>query len=232
MANILGNDKREQILALGRLGWSLRRIALSIRPVSCGQCVEAPHRSDLSLRPAGANSHPQSEGTPSLRSDNHGIRALSLYALTRESCAEVGTDLASATNPSAPTSLPLDYRAQRSTLRSPRAATHSDDIKSMRYCPNAICPDMKRTGMHAEYMDRVSACSACGSTLVDLAELYRRNEEAISVAAMPKRKDETFERKLGRVRIRAPRSLRASFPISSREDFESFTPHKGKLASS
>ena len=26
MANILGNDKREQILALGRLGWSLRRI--------------------------------------------------------------------------------------------------------------------------------------------------------------------------------------------------------------
>ena len=26
MANVLGNAKREQVLALGRLGWSLRRI--------------------------------------------------------------------------------------------------------------------------------------------------------------------------------------------------------------
>jgi transposase len=43
MANILGNEKREQILALGRLGWSLRRIeeATGVRRETAGRYLRA-----------------------------------------------------------------------------------------------------------------------------------------------------------------------------------------------
>jgi hypothetical protein len=33
MANVLGREKREQILALGRLGWTLRRGSRSYNPI-------------------------------------------------------------------------------------------------------------------------------------------------------------------------------------------------------
>src|SRR3989442_4814744 len=43
MANILGDDKRQQILALGRLGWPLRRIehATGVRRETAGVYLRA-----------------------------------------------------------------------------------------------------------------------------------------------------------------------------------------------
>jgi len=43
MANVLGSEKREQVLALGRLGWSLRRIEAStgVRRETAGRYLRA-----------------------------------------------------------------------------------------------------------------------------------------------------------------------------------------------
>ena len=43
MSNVLSKDKREQVIALGRLGWSLRRIeaAVHIRRETIGGCLRA-----------------------------------------------------------------------------------------------------------------------------------------------------------------------------------------------
>ena len=43
MANVLNEEKKQQVLALGRLGWSLRQIqqAARIRRETAGACHEA-----------------------------------------------------------------------------------------------------------------------------------------------------------------------------------------------
>src|SRR5205807_9842254 len=52
MANILGDDKRQQILALGRLGWPLRRIeqATGVRRETAGAYLKA---AGIGVRPPG-----------------------------------------------------------------------------------------------------------------------------------------------------------------------------------
>jgi len=61
MANILGDDKRQQILALGRLGWPLRRIeeATGVRRETAsgylkaaGIAIRAPRRRRPPPKPA------------------------------------------------------------------------------------------------------------------------------------------------------------------------------------
>jgi hypothetical protein len=52
MTNVVGNEKREQILALGRLGWSLRRIEAEtgIRRETASAYLKA---AGLGVRPPG-----------------------------------------------------------------------------------------------------------------------------------------------------------------------------------
>ena len=52
MSNVLSDDKRQQILALGRLGWSLRRIeqATGVRRETAGAYFKA---AGISVRPPG-----------------------------------------------------------------------------------------------------------------------------------------------------------------------------------
>ena len=52
MANVLGNEKQEQVLALGRLGWSLRRIeqATGVRRETASRYLRA---AGIGVRPAG-----------------------------------------------------------------------------------------------------------------------------------------------------------------------------------
>jgi transposase len=57
MANILGNEKRQQILALGRLGWSLRRIeeATGVRRETASRYLQA---AGIAVRSPGRWGHP------------------------------------------------------------------------------------------------------------------------------------------------------------------------------
>jgi len=57
MANVLGNEKRQQILALGRLGWSLRRIQTEtgIRRETAAAYLKA---AGIAVRPPGRWGHP------------------------------------------------------------------------------------------------------------------------------------------------------------------------------
>jgi transposase len=57
MTNILSDDKRQQVLALGRLGWTLRRIerATGVRRETAGAYLKA---AGLAVRPPGRWGHP------------------------------------------------------------------------------------------------------------------------------------------------------------------------------
>ena len=75
MANILGDDKRQQILALGRLGWPLRRIeeATGVRRETAsgylkaaGIAIRAPRRRWPPPKPASEVSTDPRARPPSL----------------------------------------------------------------------------------------------------------------------------------------------------------------------
>src|SRR5271169_6924909 len=53
MSNVLSEDKRQQVIALGRLGWPLRRIEqeTGVRRETAGACLKA---ADIGVRPPGA----------------------------------------------------------------------------------------------------------------------------------------------------------------------------------
>jgi len=57
MANILDEEKRQQILALGRLGWTLRRIeeATGVRRETASRYLK---RAGIEVRPPGRWGHP------------------------------------------------------------------------------------------------------------------------------------------------------------------------------
>ena len=62
MTNILGDDKQQQVLALGRLGWPLRRIeaATGVRPETASAYLKAA-RSSQTAAQASALSLPRSD---------------------------------------------------------------------------------------------------------------------------------------------------------------------------
>src|SRR5438034_3358527 len=58
MTNILSDDKRQEVLALGRLGWTLRRIeqATGVRRETASAYLKA---AGLAVRPPGRWGHPE-----------------------------------------------------------------------------------------------------------------------------------------------------------------------------
>ena len=88
MTNILSDDKRQDVLALGRLGWTLRRIeqATGVRRETASTYLKA---AGLAVRPPGRWGHPAANpaievstdpgarvnGRPSRATQGHPLRA-------------------------------------------------------------------------------------------------------------------------------------------------------------
>ncbi len=74
MANVLGNEKREQIVALGRLGWSLRRIqeAVGVRRETASRYLQA---AGIAVRPPGRWGHPLPKAAIETSTDPGGVEA-------------------------------------------------------------------------------------------------------------------------------------------------------------
>src|SRR3989442_8680704 len=68
MTNILSDDKRQQVLALGRLGWTLRRIeqATGVRRETASVYLKA---AGLAVRPPGRWGHPAAKPAIELYTD-------------------------------------------------------------------------------------------------------------------------------------------------------------------
>ncbi len=73
MANVLAKEKREQILALGRLGWPLRRIeeATGIRRETASRYLRA---AGIAVRPRGRWGHPPPEAAKQVTTDPRASR--------------------------------------------------------------------------------------------------------------------------------------------------------------
>jgi len=68
MTNILSDDKRQQVLALGRLGWTLRRIeqATGVRRETASAYLKA---AGLTVRPPGRWGHPSANPAKEVSTD-------------------------------------------------------------------------------------------------------------------------------------------------------------------
>ena len=68
MTNILSDDKRQQVLALGRLGWTLRRIeqATGVRRETASAYLKA---AGLAVRPPGRWGHPPANPAKEVSTD-------------------------------------------------------------------------------------------------------------------------------------------------------------------
>ena len=74
MANVLSREKREQVLALGRLGWSLRRIeeATGVRRETASRYLRA---AGVSVRPVGRWGHAPAKPAIEVSTDSAGAQA-------------------------------------------------------------------------------------------------------------------------------------------------------------
>src|SRR5712692_8625067 len=68
MANILSDEKKQQVIALGRLGWTLRRIeaATGVRRETAGAYLKA---AGLAVRPPGRWGHPPANPASEVSTD-------------------------------------------------------------------------------------------------------------------------------------------------------------------
>src|SRR5438093_10980661 len=68
MANILSDTKKQQVIALGRLGWTLRRIeaATGVRRETAGAYLKA---AGLAVRPPGRWGHPPANPAKEVSTD-------------------------------------------------------------------------------------------------------------------------------------------------------------------
>src|SRR6266571_6147431 len=68
MANILSDEKKQQVIALGRLGWTLRRIeaATGVRRETAGAYLKA---AGLAVRPPGRWGHPPANPAKEVSTD-------------------------------------------------------------------------------------------------------------------------------------------------------------------
>ena len=73
MTNILSDDKRQQVLALGRLGWTLRRIeqATGVRRETASAYLKA---AGLAVRPPGRWGHPAANPALEVSTDPGALR--------------------------------------------------------------------------------------------------------------------------------------------------------------
>jgi transposase len=99
MANILGNDKREQILALGRLGWSLRRIeeATGVRRETASRYLRA---SGVAVRSPGWRSGPPKPAKET--SSDPGQAKAAIETSTDSEAAEAEAAIEVSTDPGGP----------------------------------------------------------------------------------------------------------------------------------
>ncbi|MBI1959769.1 MAG: IS21 family transposase, partial [Candidatus Rokubacteria bacterium] len=69
MTNILSDDKRQDVLALGRLGWTLRRIqqATGVRRETASAYLKA---AGLAVRPRGRGGRPPANPATGLSTDS------------------------------------------------------------------------------------------------------------------------------------------------------------------
>src|SRR3989442_12114175 len=69
MTNILSDDRRQEVLALGRLGWTLRRIeqATGVRRETAGAYLKA---AGLAVRPPGRWGHPPANPAKEVSTDS------------------------------------------------------------------------------------------------------------------------------------------------------------------
>ena len=90
MSNVLNEEKRQQVIALGRLGWSLRRIerAVHIRRETIGAYLRA---AGIPVRPAGA------WGRASAKPANEVITDPKLAKAANEVITDFGAELAGPT---------------------------------------------------------------------------------------------------------------------------------------
>ena len=72
MTNILGDDKRQQVLALGRLGWTLRRIeqATGVWRETASAYLKA---AGLAVRPPGRWGHPAANPAEAVSTDREAL---------------------------------------------------------------------------------------------------------------------------------------------------------------
>jgi transposase len=89
MANVLSEDKKQQVIALGRLGWSLRRIqqATGVRRETAGSYLRA---AGIALHPAGwpSTANPAIEVTTDSGARKPADRAKPAMVVTTDSAAE------------------------------------------------------------------------------------------------------------------------------------------------
>ena len=94
MANVLGREKREQILALGRLGWTLRRIEAEtgVRRETASAYLKA---AGIAIRPprrwGKAPPKPASMRRPAVSSTRFALRPPTALAVAGESGREFGS---------------------------------------------------------------------------------------------------------------------------------------------
>jgi hypothetical protein len=70
MGNVLSDDKQQQVLALGRLGWSLRRIqtATGVRRETASGYLKA---AGISVGPSGRWGHRTAKPAIEVQADDH-----------------------------------------------------------------------------------------------------------------------------------------------------------------
>jgi len=73
MSNVLSDEKRQQIIALGRLGWSLRRIeeATGVRRETAGGYLKA---AGISVRPPGRWGWQRAKPANKVTADSEGAK--------------------------------------------------------------------------------------------------------------------------------------------------------------
>src|SRR5438094_166496 len=105
MANILSDTKKQQVIALGQLGWTLRRIeaATGVRRETAGAYLKA---AGLAVRPPGRWGHPPANPAK-----------------------EVSTD-PGPLSPGLPDRPPWRHRAGRRPRQSPRGRAHAGHLRS------------------------------------------------------------------------------------------------------
>jgi hypothetical protein len=123
MANVLSEDKKQQVIALGRLGWSLRRIEreTSIRRETAGEYLRA---AGVAVRPAGWTGKPTAKPAIEVTTDSGPGKAFISVTAGADAAKPFSPALAS----SSP-SLPHDERLANHTgglccIRTRRGTAH------------------------------------------------------------------------------------------------------------
>ena len=81
MANVLDEEKQKQILALGRLGWTLRRIEqeTGVRRETASRYLK---KAGIEVRPSGRWGHPEAKAAIKVITDSGGDSKAAIEVIT------------------------------------------------------------------------------------------------------------------------------------------------------